>query len=71
MTAKYCTAAVLKAYIVLCLKMEAKHAEGIGMPVSVWTSLVKSDEGTKCVVVLEPVQKIAASATISQDVCIV
>lgn len=48
--------------------MEAQHTDGISVPVSVWTSLIKSDEVTKCIVVIEPVQKIAANVTISNRV---
>ena len=48
--------------------MEASHSGGAALSVSVWTSLIRSDDGNRCVVVLEPVQKIAASATISTNV---
>lgn len=50
--------------------MEVEHSDGISMPVSVWTSHIQSDERFKCVVVMEPVQKIVAAATISDKVCI-
>lgn len=44
--------------------------DGVSMSVSVWTSLIKTSEGVdKCVVVMEPVQKMAAYATASPDVC--
>ena len=48
--------------------MEAQHSDGIGMPVSVWTSVIKSQDGSKCIVVIEPVQKIAANVTVSHRV---
>ena len=48
--------------------MEANHSDGVSLSVSVWTSLVKSEDGNRCVVVMEPVQKIAAAATVSHNV---
>lgn len=48
--------------------MEALHADGVSMAVSVWTSLLKSDEGDRCVVIMEPVQKVAAVATVDDQV---
>ncbi|KAF6020786.1 PASK [Bugula neritina] len=45
--------------------MEAQHSDGTSLSVSVWTNMVGSKDSSKCVVVMEPVQKIAAIATVS------
>lgn len=48
--------------------MEAKHSEGVVLTISVWTSHIRSSEGDRCIVVMEPVQKIAANVSVSFDV---
>ncbi|XP_067938183.1 PAS domain-containing serine/threonine-protein kinase-like [Watersipora subatra] len=47
--------------------MEASHTDGVSLSVSVWTSLLKTDSGNRCIVVMEPVQKIASTATVSHN----
>lgn len=48
--------------------MEARHSDGAILTISVWTNLIHSNHGDRCVVVMEPVQKIAANVSVSNDV---
>ncbi len=52
----------------LFVQVDAVDATGLVIPISVWVKRLNSDEGPRCLVVMEPVERTTANVTFDSTV---